>query len=87
METSCSWDSDGVFLSTTYVQEGEGSSVGLFYEGCFKAGGNGGMELGIDDNWIFPVWGGDGVLSLAACVGEIKFEFGSSAGIEDEDGG
>jgi len=31
------------------VQEGEGSRVGLFNEGCFKAGGNGGMELGIDD--------------------------------------
>lgn len=31
--------------------------------------------------------GRDGVLSLAACVGEMKFEFGSSAGIEDEDSG
>jgi len=38
------------------VQEGEGSSVGLFNEGCFKAGGNGGMELGIDDVWRNERW-------------------------------
>lgn len=149
-ETSCSWDSDGVFLSTTLwgtrtgfridwvwffwvslarnrllisvscrrekvpvldyfmravlrlVEMEEWNWVLMTFEGNERwslcvvdlSCGVGGYWVGwfawrlvVLWNWIFPVLGRDGILSLAACLGEMKFEFGNSAGIEDEDGG